>query len=108
MSERDRREPEWSEHQARVVEAMQPVRSGNPDHDESPWAVFLWNELQKVQAEQVRLMETIFQARRMARAVQELDFSNHIHTTVAPCFHCIAKDAAGKVLEHNPYARRTR
>lgn len=107
MSE-PRTEPEWSEHQARVVEAMQPVRSGNPDQDESPWAEFLWKELQRVQAEQVALMDTIWHARLMARAVQELDFSTHIHTTVAPCFHCIAKDAAAKVLEHNPYARRTR
>lgn len=108
MSERDRREPEWSEHQARVVEAMQPARSGNPDHDESPWAVFLWNELQRVKAEQVVLMDTIWHARRMARAVQELDFTGHICFTVCPCLHCMAKESATKVLEHDPYARRTR
>lgn len=107
MSE-PRTEPEWSEHQARIVEDMQPARSGNPDQDESPWAVFLWNELQKVQAEKVALMDTIWHARRMARAVQELDFTNHTCFTVSPCLHCMAKKSASKVLEHDPYAHRTR
>lgn len=99
MSERDRREPEWSEHQRDLVEAMQPRRSDDPDSHEDPTIKVLEQRIRWQSQRLVQIEQMVANAVYLAELVQQMDFSGHIHFTWAPCDHCIAKRCANEIVK---------
>lgn len=99
MSERDRREPEWSEHQRDLVEAMQSNRSANPDDLEHPTIKHLEERLRYQSRRLVQIEQMVANAVYLATLVQDMDFSGHTHFTWAPCDHCRAKEAANAIMK---------
>jgi hypothetical protein len=98
MSERDLREPEWSERERDRVEAMQPERSADIDPAADRTLRHLEERLEAQSRRLVELEVIVDDAVRLARIVNALDFDGHLHCTWAECDHCAAKRGALHIL----------
>lgn len=92
------RDPAWSESQASQVEAMQPVRSPDPDSELSPYAAYLQKLNQDRFKQILELTTTASLGESLAHYVLRMNFNDHPHSHHSLCVYCAARRVASEIL----------
>ncbi len=92
------RDPAWSESQASQVEAMQPVRSPDPDSEVSAYTAYLQKLNQERFGEILRLTSISSLGESLAHYVLRMNFDDHPHSHNSLCVYCAARRVASEIL----------
>lgn len=92
------RDPQWSEEQAAIVQAMQPERSPDPNDQLSAYGEYLQKRNRELFRKVLELTDKAVAAEYLARHVVRMDFTGHRHLVRSTCVYCDAKRIASELL----------